>query len=167
MKIKEAIKALLKRKESKKEAREQSAEVEQMQKERVGKKQSEQGFTLIELTIVIAIIGVLMAMMIPSISQYLEDAKTKSYQADARVIATAAQLANLVVEEPVKSVTLTATVAEDDISWTGNDTNLGEKIEESVKIKHNCDIAFGEQGEVTSVTILGDTADEIKGTWTN
>lgn len=56
-------------------------------------KKNEKGFTLIEMIVVIAIIGVLAAILVPTMNGYISDAQESKREANARTLYTASQAA--------------------------------------------------------------------------
>ncbi len=72
------------------------------------------GFTLIELIVVIAIIGILAAILVPSMLGYLRDARIQAANANAKQVNTA--VAAALTKANVASIILTADDDDDDDS---------------------------------------------------
>ena len=78
------------------------------------KKTNKKGFTLIELIVVIAILGILAAVLIPRFTGFQDKAKSTQVMVDAKQIATAAD-ALLVELDAVPTADQIVEIAGDDI----------------------------------------------------
>ena len=94
-------------------------------------KQNKKGFTLIEMIVVIAIIGILAAILVPSMSGYLSTARASKQEANARTIYTAAQAAVTSLETATTAVNGTYAKTSD-ATKAGTGKDLFDKIKDLV-----------------------------------
>lgn len=116
------------------------------------KKTDNKGFTLVELIVVIAILGVLMAVLVPQYIQYVEKSRVATDEAAIAEVAHAAEIASAEenVYDEIKNGNTTITVA-DNNAPTSTSTNLESAIKaviSTVDLKSN-----KYEGETITITI--------------
>lgn len=95
----------------------------------------QKGFTLVELVVVIAILGILIAIGVPKYNDITRNSKIKAHQATARTIMSAITMAeaenpgkSLAASDIQKFLTASTTIADsaEEDAWTVQKTTSGE-----------------------------------------
>ena len=95
------------------------------------RKSNKKGFTLVELVVVIAIIGILAAILVPTMMNYVKKARLKTANANAKLIFTTCnnQAADLIADgETVNALSYTW----NKVSGLPNDT-LGNAVKQALR----------------------------------
>lgn len=74
-------------------------------------KKQKKGFTLIELIVVLVILGIILAVTVPAVTSYIDDANDAKYLSDARAVFIAA--------EAERTKALVTTGGSVNVDWTG------------------------------------------------
>lgn len=107
------------------------------------------GFTLVELIVVIAILGILAAVAVPAYSGYITKANDAAVVTELDAIKTAAQAANATAGE-IGSITVNAAGNAVTINATGNNVSLAGSFA--------ADFATYYDGETAAPTVTAATA---------
>jgi type IV pilus assembly protein PilA len=124
------------------------------------KKKGKKGFTLIEVIVVIVIIAILAAIAVPALTGYIDKARNKAIEADARNIMVALQ--EIGADAYSHSVTLsTYTNAAATISIPGAATTIGAEITDLVGTTYTPtnikSITYGAKNKLVSFTYTDGT----------
>ena len=122
----------------------------------INRKNSKKGFTLVEVIVVLVILAILAALLIPSMTKWIDKAKDKSILVEARSALLAAQ--TIASENYGKGVT----------KWTADDSTAAQTLSGMDGTIDSATVTVDDDGQVTALTYTnGKSVTYSDGAWSD
>ena len=113
------------------------------------KKSNKKGFTLVELIVVIAIMAILAAVLVPTVTSKIKDANVSAAVSDLNAVASSIQADLISLRSDSSSTTIL--VKSDSGANTLKDTTIKFNID-TTKVGANCTVAYDASTGVFTIT---------------
>ena len=112
-------------------------------------KENKKGFTLVELIVVLVILAILIALLVPSLTGYIDKARQKSILTEARNVQMAAQTYGSEQYDKLQSA---GSASIPDVTLTGSKAGTPDEISKLAETSGTGTVKFDTKGKVSEIT---------------